>query len=220
MIELAIARSDDLSERTFQRIRAELPLERRRKVDRYHRHRDRHASAVAFSLLQHLWRRRSPEPLPRVVPGEFGKPRFEANLGPHFNLSHDGSVCVCAMADVPVGVDVQSRIPFSDGLFERIAAPSEHRLRKRLRAEDDLSPLWTRKEAIVKRTGRGLSTPLQSVDTLAEPGLVTLTRKDDDFRLSISTEGLGDHDLRCGLRIDWVSPGLGSRRGELSAVVE
>lgn len=206
MIEVAIARLDDLDEHAFQRIRAQLPIERRRKGDRYHRQRDRHASAVAFALLQHLWRRRFTAPLPPVVTGAFGKPRFAADQGLYFNLSHDAAFCACALAPVPVGIDVQSRIPFSEGLFARIAAPGEHRLRERLRAADDLSPLWTRKEAVVKRTGRGLSTPLRRVDTLAEPDLLTLSCNENDLRVSISAEGLG-RDRRSRLRIDWIRPG-------------
>jgi phosphopantetheinyl transferase len=210
-IDLAITSVAGLQEAAFQRIRATLPEERRRKSDRHRRTPDRHASAAAFALLRHLWERRQPGPLPEVVEGAFGKPRFRGSPDWHFNLSHDDSLAACALARVPVGVDVQSRVPYDEGLFERIAAPGEALLRTELREADDLSPLWTRKEAVVKRTGRGLSTPLREVDTLAEPGVLTLSceapsRGGPDFRLSISAEGWGLHQLRAGLRIDWVRP--------------
>lgn len=207
MIDLLIARADLLDGLAFQRLRARVPVDRRRKSDGHHRRQDRYASVVAFSLLQHLWRLRSTRPMPPVVPGEFGKPRFAGEDGWHFNLSHDGAVCVCVLAPVPVGVDVQSRVPFSAGLFERMAAPGERRLRERLRRADDLSPLWTRKEAIVKRTGRGLSTPLEGVDTLAAPDVLTLSCDERGFRISVSAEGLSEFDLLPRLRIDWVGPG-------------
>ncbi|THV24613.1 4'-phosphopantetheinyl transferase family protein [Glycomyces paridis] len=206
MIELAIARSDLLDGYAFGQFRARVPLDRRRKGDGYHRAEDRYASVVAFSLLQHLWGRRTAEAMPPVVPGAFGKPRFQGGRG-HFNLSHDASVCVCVLSPVPVGVDVQSRVPYSEGLFDRMAAPGERRLRGRLVRADDLSALWTRKEAVVKRTGRGLSTPLEDVDTVAAPDVLTLASEDPPFRLSVSAEGLSEADLLPRLRIEWMRPG-------------
>ncbi|WP_100448680.1 4'-phosphopantetheinyl transferase family protein [Glycomyces xiaoerkulensis] len=206
MIDVAIARSDPLDEATFQRLRAEVPAERRRKTDRYHRRQDRYARVVSFALLQYLWRERSADPMPEVVSGEFGKPRFRGLPEAHFNWSHDASVCVCAFASVPIGIDLQSRVPFDGGLFECIAAPGEERVRDRLLRADDLSSLWTRKEALVKRTGRGLSTPLQAVDTLAAPDLLTLSCDEMDFRISVSAEGLSERELRSRLRTRWVRP--------------
>ncbi|WP_125774076.1 4'-phosphopantetheinyl transferase family protein [Antribacter gilvus] len=209
-IELVVARSDLLDGTTFERIRAGVPAARRRRSDAYHRQTDRYASVVAFSLLQHLWRERSSGPMPDVVVGELGKPRFDGSPGWHFNWSHDASVCVCVLSPVPVGVDVQSRVPFHDGLFDRIAAPGERGLRDPLLRADDLSPLWTRKEALVKRTGRGLTTPLQQVDTVSAPDVLTLSDDALGVRISVSAEGLSEHDLFSRLRPRRVEPAPGS----------
>jgi phosphopantetheinyl transferase len=195
MITLAMARTDLLPPEALESLRAALPPDRRTRADRYHRERDRRASVVAFALLQHLWSAHSPDPMPPVVPGPFGKPAFADASAPHFNLSHDAAVCACAFATAPVGVDVQSRVPFDDALFERMAAPAERRLRARLRRTDDLSPLWTRKEALVKRSGRGLATPLAAVDTTADPDLRTFACPGLDLHISLTAPA--------PLRITW-----------------
>jgi len=207
MIELAIARSDLLDESTFRLLRARLPAERRSRGDRYHRLKDRYASAVSFSLLQHLWRSGRGGPMPEIVLGGRGKPAFAKPNGWHFNWSHDAWICVCAAAPAPVGVDVQSRVPYDEGLFERMAAPGEHVLRDRLLRADDLSALWTRKEAVVKRTGWGLSTPLRHVDTLAARDVLTFSCAEPDFRMSLTVEGMEERDLLAALRVRFVRPG-------------
>lgn len=206
MIDLAIARSDLVDEAAFGVLRAGVPPGRRERSDAYHRPRDRYASVVSFSLLQQLWRGRFAAPLPPVAVGRYGKPRFVGEEDWHFNLSHDAGVCVAVLGPVPVGVDVQGTVPFDDGLFDRMAAPGEQRLRERLRRSGDLSPLWTRKEAIVKRTGRGLTTPLRDVDTLASPSVLTFAHDDLGVRLSVSAEGLQPDALGSRLRVRRLAP--------------
>jgi 4'-phosphopantetheinyl transferase len=206
MIHLAVARSDLLDEEEFLRLRSWLPVERRLRSDRYHHARDRYASVVAFSLLQYLWRERHDGPMPDVVRGPHGKPRFRGTGEPHFNLSHDASVCVCVLAPVPVGVDVQGRVPFDDVLFASIATPGERSLRTALARADDLGALWSRKEAAVKRTGRGLTTPLNEVDTAAAPDILTLVDAAPGAHISVSAQGLSERDLRDRLRLRLLHP--------------
>ena len=209
MIDLVITRSDPLEESTLQRIRTAVPAWRRDKCDRYHRRVDRQAGLVSFSLLQYLWRRRSSQPMPDIQFGRYGKPHFTGDAH-HFNWTHDASICACVMAPVPVGVDVQSQVAFDDGLFDRIAAPSEEHLRDRFRATDDISPLWTRKEAVVKRTGRGLTVPLRQIDTTTAD-VITYSHDGPPFYLSISAAGYDAPLLRSRLRISWLRPGARDR---------
>lgn len=113
-------------------------------------------------------------------------------------------------ADRHASVDVQGAVPFDDGLFDRMVAPGEQGLRERLRHSGDLSPLWTRKEALVKRTGRGLATPLSEVDTMVAPELCTFSHDDLGVRLSISCQGLDDAGgARLRMRRFSHSPGSG-----------
>ncbi|WP_025273144.1 4'-phosphopantetheinyl transferase family protein [Haloglycomyces albus] len=205
MIALAVARTDGLDESTYERLRASVPAYRQRKADRHYRRLDRFASVVSFSLLQGLWAEYGEGPLPPIVRDRLGKPRF-AESGWHFNLSHDSWICVCALASVSVGVDVQSRVPFDADLFKSMVASSEWGLRDRLVTADDLSALWTRKEAIVKRSGRGLSTPPHEVDTLAARDVLTYSADAEDFRLSLCATGSDVDELASQLRIRRVRP--------------
>lgn len=203
-VHVVLARPDILSESAFERLRASVPAQRRARADRYHHAPDRYASVVAFSLLQHLWQVHGTGPLPDVVRERHGKPRFADPNGWHFNWSHTRSVCVCVLGPVPLGVDVQSPVRYDDGLFARIAAPGELHLADRLRAAGDLSAVWSRKEAAVKRTGRGLSTPLDEVDTAAADDILTLSSADPECHISISADGCTAQNLWPRLRMSFL----------------
>lgn len=195
MIDLVLARTDLVDVTSFERLRAALPPERREKSDRYIRRPDRYASVVSFALLQYLWARLSTAPMPEIQRGAQGKPYFDGPDRPHFSLSHDAWLCACAMGPVPVGLDVQSRIPYDKGLFDRMATPHERVWEEQLRRQDDLSGLWTRKEALVKRSGRGLFTPLLDVEAGSARDVITLTCNGLDVRCSLSVEGWSGHDI-------------------------
>jgi 4'-phosphopantetheinyl transferase len=92
----------------------------------------------------------------------------------HFNLSHSGGVALIAVADEPVGVDVEACGPTRDALAiaRRFFTPEEAGALARLAPpERDRAFLrvWTRKEAILKARGLGLDA-LRDVVVAVEPG--------------------------------------------------
>lgn len=105
---------------------------------------------------------------------EYGKPL--AHGGVHFNLSHTTGYSGLAIDPLsPIGFDVESSGRPHDfrELVRMFAHPAEAQL---LHAAPDavLAPLflrcWTRKEALLKALGYGLSCPPSSIDTrLDEP---------------------------------------------------
>ncbi|WP_329378002.1 4'-phosphopantetheinyl transferase family protein [Streptomyces sp. NBC_01716] len=81
--------------------------------------------------------------------------------GPHFSLSHGAGITLVAVADVPVGVDVES-LPGRRTVelcLARLHPREREELLRVLRAELPLEfcRLWTRKEAYLKALGTGLS---------------------------------------------------------------
>ena len=113
----------------------------------------------------------------RFEQGPAGKPHLagtHAHSGLHFNLSHSGSFGLLGVARHALGVDVEQRRPRPDlhALAQANFAPSEVRALLALPAHlqlDGFFACWTRKEAIVKALGGGLSIPLADFDVSVDP---------------------------------------------------
>ena len=111
----------------------------------------RAASSSAWGLLYHVMGKYG------YQPGELyfeagGKPLFLTG-GLWFSISHSGGICAAAVSDCPVGVDVERVRPdYRPSLVERSLTPGE-----RQRYDGDFTRLWTRKEAVVKLTGEGIT---------------------------------------------------------------
>lgn len=97
---------------------------------------------------------------------QHGKPRLAAG-GPAFSLTHAGELVGVAVHDEPVGVDVERLRPLTDlaAMAAHACAPTES-----APDADAFFRLWTRKEAVLKATGDGLSTPMSEV-TLGPGGV-------------------------------------------------
>ena len=94
-----------------------------------------------------------------------GRPALGAGSPWSFNISHSGDVVACAVADVPVGVDVERVNSHRDmlGIARECFHPSEvEEVEARLfagmqgEAAERFTVYWTLKEAYMKRLGRGL----------------------------------------------------------------
>lgn len=98
-----------------------------------------------------------------------GKPRL-AGRGddPGFSLTHSGSLVGVAVGTGPVGVDVEAHRPLSglDGLVRHALSPAE--LAAGTPDGTGFLVTWTRKEALLKATGEGLSSPMDAI-TLSPP---------------------------------------------------
>lgn len=90
--------------------------------------------------------------------GENGKPYLENQAGLHFNISHSGEYAAVAIAENPVGVDIEQIRPVSEGVISRVCTDEEREyLRKSDNKDRDFIKLWTLKECAVKASGKGLS---------------------------------------------------------------
>ena len=80
-----------------------------------------------------------------------------------FNLSHSGIWVVCAVDNLPVGIDVERIQPIDLDISKNYFSPDEH---QDLLAKDDkyayFFTLWSLKESYIKIVGKGLSLPLNS----------------------------------------------------------
>ena len=108
--------------------------------------------------------------------GEHGKPCLLEAPSPalHFNLSHSGDLALLAVTRcAPIGVDIehQRELNDMDALVTRFFSAAEQRSFARLaptNRRDCFYHCWTRKEALIKANGIGLSAPLAAFDVPLE----------------------------------------------------
>lgn len=135
----------------FDRLLAGCSPERRGAVEALRKEAGRRESLAAACLLDQALRPfglRERE----MVYGRTGagKPVLRDRPGLHFSISHGGEVATCAVADRPVGVDVEGPRPVGEALLRRYFTSAE-------RASAEPLRLWTLKESCCKMTGRGLA---------------------------------------------------------------
>lgn len=95
--------------------------------------------------------------LPQIIRRPDGKPVFARFPECHFNVSHSGSLALCALSDRPVGADIERLRPRRAGLPAYVFRGAEYE--RFLTLGGDWAAfyvLWTEKESIVKYTGEGL----------------------------------------------------------------
>lgn len=130
--------------------------ERRRRAERFLQPRDRRLCVGAGLLAQDMLTDAGASDL-TLAYGEYGKPRLAHHPSIHFNLSHSADYALCAVADAPVGVDVQEMLDYDEALARHCLCDEELAW---LAAQDDKSlaftRLWVRKESLMKLTGEGL----------------------------------------------------------------
>lgn len=101
-----------------------------------------------------------------------GKPAVDAD-GVYVSVSHSGPYAVCAVADVPVGVDVEVVRSADEKFMRRVCSEAEMAY---IRVGDDgdcarFWEIWTAKESLFKLTGKG---PLLTLSQQALPEGVVL----------------------------------------------
>ncbi len=91
--------------------------------------------------------------------GEYGKPYLIELPQLHFNISHCARAVMCAVGDEPVGCDVETIPGEACGDVMDVCFSPEEKKRTE-EAEDpavEFTRTWTRKEALLKLRGTGLT---------------------------------------------------------------
>ena len=146
---------------------AALPWEERReRILRYRFDRDRLLSLGAGLLATYALREAGAEDL-TLSYGEQGKPALLFHPDLHFNLSHSGTLAVCAVSDRPVGADVETLNRAKPAVARRCFQPRELEWMERsLDWDRAFTRLWTRKESYLKQLGTGLAREMDSFSVL------------------------------------------------------
>ncbi|SHH72080.1 4'-phosphopantetheinyl transferase [Chryseolinea serpens] len=154
-----------LNTRSYEQHLRMLPPCLRDKIGRFQNWKDAQASLLGKLLLlrglkiydlDHL-------DLSDLAYSKFSRPYF--GHGVDFNISHSGDVVVCAISMTGrVGVDIEAMRVVTPSDFELFFDAAEmQRLAQADNVLDEFYTLWTKKEAVMKADGKGLSIPLKDV---------------------------------------------------------
>jgi 4'-phosphopantetheinyl transferase len=168
--EVVVARLD-ASPDEVGRARARLSGAERERARRFRFERDRRRYIVARARLRELLAARlgvRPEAV-ELEYGRNGKPRL-AHGGWRFNTSHSEDVALFAFSSrSEIGVDIEAvrAVPEADAIAAQFFSPRERAAYLALAPHD--RPLgflkcWTRKEAVSKALGSGLSIPFEALE--------------------------------------------------------
>lgn len=102
----------------------------------------------------------------RIEVGEHGKPYLADHPEIHFNISHCRKAIAVAVSDRPVGIDVESFRSFGNGLLEKtMNADEKAEILASGVPEETFAAYWTRKEAVFKLIGTGITDDLHGILT-------------------------------------------------------
>lgn len=150
-----------LTDRETEALLELMPAWRRERLERVRDRARWREPLCAYAILRRaLWERWRWRDLPEMTVSSMGKPGFPGYPEVQFNLSHTGGAVVIALADQPVGVDIEHIRPVSERAMRRLA-DTEH--------VTDFFRSWVRREARAKRSGNGVGTMLES-ETPMQPG--------------------------------------------------
>jgi 4'-phosphopantetheinyl transferase len=153
-------------------LRELLAVDERAKADRFRFESDRRRCIVRRATLRQILSHYldvSPAELVFRY-GPQGKPSLDAPFCEsdiEFNLSFSGETALCAIGRQPLGIDIEQHRTIEDAglVAKHFFTAAEIRLQNET---DDANRVflrhWTRKEALIKATGSGLSVPLNSFD--------------------------------------------------------
>ncbi len=148
-----------------ERLMQSLPQWRREKVLAMKNENGRRESVLAFALLMTALRQECQiEEEVEFEYNEHGKPQLVGHGDVHFNISHCREAVACVIADREVGIDVESRGRYKETLAKHILSEREW---TDVQNSDDrdlaFTILWTKKEAMVKKNGTGISGGMKHV---------------------------------------------------------
>ncbi len=117
-----------------------------------------------------------------------GKPYAD---GIYFNISHSGDICMVAVSDKEVGLDVEQIVPREwEKLSNRFYTEEE---RKRVSSLESFLVLWTKKESLIKYLGETLGDTVKAsfengVEYNGQAVAVnSISSRFDDFIFTITT---------------------------------
>lgn len=159
----------DIADRTEAEVQAaidQLPPWRREQALKFKFKQGRAECAFSYLLLCAMLRDEyGITHQPAFEVGEHGKPSLAGLPHIHFNLSHCKAGIACAIStEGPIGIDIECVGRFSDSLARYTLNDEEYQHVTSSQSPDtEFTRYWTKKEAVVKLSGRGIDDDVKDI---------------------------------------------------------
>ncbi len=167
MIILYTFISEEKHESILDRYLPAFSKEIRQDILRYRRWQDAQLSLLGKVLLQY-----GLKTYYKISEAEIGtlanKKPYLKGLDLHFNISHSKDLVACAIAEYPLGIDIEFINPEVSYLDFKLQM-TDNEFREIYNSGDKIKSFftyWTRKEAVIKAHGAGMMLPLDSFEIL------------------------------------------------------
>ena len=199
MIDMAVIEiSDGIDEEIFLRLSGHISNYKKEKISKFRFVEDRNRCLIGDLLARYTICRKYNLPLEAMQLSEdsFGKPKVTNYKDIHFNISHSGSWVVCAVDDVPVGIDVELIKPIDIGIAKRFYSREEYIKLMMLNEEERMEyfyKLWTLKESYIKAIGRGLLIDISSCSFDIKTSQINLNSNNKQKKFYFKLERIDKH---------------------------
>jgi len=155
-IKIFISNSKTLSQEDIERIRLILPG-RYKQAAEIKNEKERKLTLTASSMLiKHLNLTENDT----ISYNQFGKPEIQGKA--HFNISHSEELCVLALSDYDVGVDIEYIKDFREPVAKKVFSENELEFVKG--RKERFYAIWSMKESVLKEEGTGFAVSLKDFD--------------------------------------------------------
>ena len=160
----------DMKSEHLQQVLAFLPSWRRERVLAYKQESRQMESALAYIELSRALALRGLQDIkPRFEYNEHGKPFLPTYPNLHFSISHCSQAVGCVLSEMPCGLDIERVRRASPSLISKtMNRNEEHQIYSSSHPEVEFIRLWTRKEAVFKLLGTGITDDMQDILLRAE----------------------------------------------------
>ncbi|MEO6522691.1 MAG: 4'-phosphopantetheinyl transferase superfamily protein [Mucilaginibacter sp.] len=145
-----------------------LTADEHERANRYYREKDKQRFILARAILRLLLARYLNRDAKQLIfeIGENKKPHVKGDTNLHYNVSHSGDYILIAISDSEVGVDVEQpdlNMHYEDIMDISYSKPEADFVKASANPLQTFYLLWTRKEALLKATAKGIDDALKHI---------------------------------------------------------
>lgn len=165
MISVKVFDDMDLcTDAEVERMLSFVPEPRRSQALRFKHTFGRFACLKAYMMLAELLKGELGIDKFEMAVGEHGKPYLTDYPDVYFSISHCLQAIGVVVSDTPVGIDVETFRHFNQGLLDKSMNASEKaEILSSALPEETFASFWTRKEAVFKLMGTGITDNLHGI---------------------------------------------------------